>query len=162
MLGVTPKPIVTCSRTFSRALRPLHAFVLCSISLLECLCLSEARGLGPNKYESWWQFTLVFVWSQTLMNICLLSSSPLNVLLFFMMIWWEFSLVWSELMIVNESLQTLIKGATSSFMYFEKNAKLFKIVISNPFQSSPSSTILVLFCFRIIPLVFLFLSKPLF
>ena len=31
-----------------------------------------------------------------------------------------------------------VKGATSSFVYFEKMDKLFKIVISNPFQSSPS------------------------
>ena len=38
----------------------------------------------------------------------------------------------------------------------------FKIVISNPFQSSPFSAILVPFCFRINPLVFSFLSKPLF
>ena len=44
----------------------------------------------------------------------------------------------------------------------KKMAKLFKIVISNPFQSSPSLAILVSFCFRIIPLVFFFLSKPLF
>ena len=41
----------------------------------------------------------------------------------------------------------------------KKSAKLFKVVISNPFQSSPS--ILVPFCFRINPLVFFFLSKPL-
>ena len=36
----------------------------------------------------------------------------------------------------------------------KKLAKLFKIVISNPFQSSPSSAILVPYCFRITPLVF--------
>ena len=49
----------------------------------------------------------------------------------------------------------------SSFVYFEKKkkAKLFKIV--NPFYSSPSSAILVTFCFRINPLVFFFLNKPL-
>ena len=41
-------------------------------------------------------------------------------------------------------------------------AKLFEIVVSNPFQSSPSSAILVPFCSRITPLVFFFLSKPLF
>ena len=41
-------------------------------------------------------------------------------------------------------------------------AKLFKIDVSNPFQSSPSSAILVPFCFRINTLVFFFLSKPLF
>ena len=44
----------------------------------------------------------------------------------------------------------------------EDMAKLFKIVISNPFQSSPSSAILVPFCSRITPLVFFFLSLPLF
>ena len=44
----------------------------------------------------------------------------------------------------------------------KKSAKLFKIVIFNPFQSSQSSAILVPFCFRITPLVFFFLSKPLF
>ena len=44
----------------------------------------------------------------------------------------------------------------------KKLAKLFKIVISNPFQSSPSSAILVPFFFRIDPLAFFFLSKPLF
>ena len=44
----------------------------------------------------------------------------------------------------------------------KKIAKLFKIEISNPFQSSPSSAILVPFCFRINPLVFFFLIKPLF
>ena len=41
-------------------------------------------------------------------------------------------------------------------------AKLFKIVIFNPFKSSPSSATLLPFCFRINPLVFFFLSKPLF
>ena len=42
----------------------------------------------------------------------------------------------------------------------KKLAKLFKIVISNPFQSSPSSSIQVVpFCFRINPLVFFFFSK---
>jgi len=46
--------------------------------------------------------------------------------------------------------------------FLKKIAKLFKIVISNPFQSSPSSAILVPFGFRINPLVFFFLSKPLF
>ena len=39
---------------------------------------------------------------------------------------------------------------------------LKKIFISNPFQSSPPSAILVPFCSRITPLVFFFLSKPLF
>ena len=43
----------------------------------------------------------------------------------------------------------------------KKIAKLFKIVISNPFQSSPFSAILVPVCFRIPPLVFSFISKPL-
>ena len=55
------------------------------------------------------------------------------------------------------------KGATSQFVYIlKKLAKLFKIVISNPFQSSPSSAIPVPFCFKITPLVFFFLSKLLF
>ena len=45
--------------------------------------------------------------------------------------------------------------------FLKKLAKLFKIIIFNPFQSSPSSAILVLFCFRIIPLDFFFLRKPL-
>ena len=40
----------------------------------------------------------------------------------------------------------------------KKLAKLFKIVISNPFQSSPSSVILFPFCHRITPLVFSFLA----
>ena len=40
-----------------------------------------------------------------------------------------------------------------SFILKKKIAKLFKIIISNPFQSSPSSAILVPFCFRIAPLV---------
>ena len=40
-------------------------------------------------------------------------------------------------------------------------AKLFKIVISNPFRPSPSSAILVPYCFRITPLVFSFISKSL-
>ena len=44
----------------------------------------------------------------------------------------------------------------------KKMAKLFKIVITYPFQSSPYSAILVPFCSRIAPLVFFFLSKPLF
>ena len=44
----------------------------------------------------------------------------------------------------------------------KKMAKLFKTVISNPFQSSPSFAILAPFCSRITPLVFFFLSKPLF
>ena len=43
----------------------------------------------------------------------------------------------------------------------KKLAKLFKIIISNLFQSSPSSAILVPFCSRITPLLFFFLSKPL-
>ena len=57
----------------------------------------------------------------------------------------------------------VFKGATSSFVHFEKKlSKLFKIVISNPRQSSPSSAILIPFCFRIFPLVFFFPIKPLF
>ena len=41
-----------------------------------------------------------------------------------------------------------------------KLAKLFKIVISNPSQSSPSSAILAPFCCSKTPLLFFFLSKP--
>ena len=41
-------------------------------------------------------------------------------------------------------------------------AKLFKIIISNLFQSLPSSALLVPFCCRITSLVIFFLSKPLF
>ena len=55
-----------------------------------------------------------------------------------------------------------IKGATSRSCIVKKVAKLFKILISNLFQSSSSSAILVPFCSRITPLVFFFLSKPLF
>ena len=39
----------------------------------------------------------------------------------------------------------LSEYACSDFVYFEKLAKLFKIVIFNPFQSFPSSAILVPF-----------------
>ena len=47
----------------------------------------------------------------------------------------------------------IFKGATSSCI-LKKLAKVFKIVISNPFQSSPSSAILAPFCSGITPLVF--------
>ena len=54
-----------------------------------------------------------------------------------------------------------VTGTMLSFVYLEKKkAKLFQMVFINPFQSSPSSAILVPFCFRITPLVFFFLSKP--
>ena len=45
---------------------------------------------------------------------------------------------------------------------FKEMAKLFTFVSCNPFQSPPSSAIRVPFCFRITPLVFLFLSKSLY
>ena len=53
------------------------------------------------------------------------------------------------------------KGTTSSCI-LQKSGKLFKIVISNPSQSSSSSATLVPFCFRITRLVFFFFKKPLF
>ena len=57
----------------------------------------------------------------------------------------------------------VLKGATSSFVYFEKKlAKLFKIVISNPYPSSLSLAIIVRFCFRITPMMLFFISKPVF
>ena len=56
----------------------------------------------------------------------------------------------------------LLKGATSPFLNLKDWLLIFKIVIFNPFQSSPSSAILVSFCFSIIPLVFFLLSTLLF
>ena len=53
-------------------------------------------------------------------------------------------------------------GATSPFMHFEQKRETFKVIISNLFQYSPSSTILVPFCFRINPWVFFFFSEKLF
>ena len=62
---------------------------------------------------------------------------------------------------INCILCVCFEGATSLFVYFEKKNGLsflhFKL-----FQSFPSSAILVLFCFRINPLVFFSLWKPLF
>ena len=55
----------------------------------------------------------------------------------------------------------LLKELRHHSCLLKKLAKLFKITISNPFQSSPSSSILVPFFFRITPLEFFFLSKPL-
>ena len=46
---------------------------------------------------------------------------------------------------------TNFKGATSPFVYLEKMAKLFEIVNSSSFLSSPSSIIILPFCFRITP-----------
>ena len=42
-----------------------------------------------------------------------------------------------------------LKGATSSLVYSKKLAKLFKIIISNPCQSSPVPASLVPLCFGI-------------
>ena len=55
-----------------------------------------------------------------------------------------------------------LKELSHRSLFFKKLAKLFKIFLSNPFQSSPSSAILVPFSFRINPLVFICLRKPLF
>ena len=59
-------------------------------------------------------------------------------------------------------VKTSLKVLRRRSCILKKMAKLFKIFISNLFQSSPSSAILVPFCFKITPLVFFFLSKPLF
>jgi len=62
----------------------------------------------------------------------------------------------------NHTVFIRLKELRHRSCILKKIVKLFKIVISNPFQSSPSSAILVPFCFRINHLVFFFLSKPLF
>ena len=62
-----------------------------------------------------------------------------------------------KLVVGNEELKELRHRSC----ILKKLAKLFKIVISNPFQSSPSSAILVPFRFRITTLVFSFISKSL-
>ena len=60
-------------------------------------------------------------------------------------------------LLVTDVWTTILKGVTSLFMYFEKKmAKLFKIVISNLFQSSPS---LLLFALESILWCFSFLAK---
>ena len=55
----------------------------------------------------------------------------------------------------------ILKELHHRLCILKKLATRFKIVISNPFQSSPSSAILLPFCLRITPLVFTFISKPL-
>ena len=60
------------------------------------------------------------------------------------------------------TVQSLMELHHRSCILKKQMAKLFKIVVFNPFQSSPRSAILVPFCLRITPLVFFFLSKPLF
>ena len=56
-----------------------------------------------------------------------------------------------------------VKGATSLFAHREKfNLNVFKFVVCNPCQSSPSLTMLVPLWFIIISLVFFYLSKLLF
>ena len=59
-------------------------------------------------------------------------------------------------------LSLLLKGLLHRSYTLKKMPKLFKIIISNPFQSLPPPAILVSFCSRINPLLFFFLSKPLF
>ena len=54
----------------------------------------------------------------------------------------------------SRKLRLILKELCHHWRILEKLAKLFKILISNPIQSSASSTILVPFCFRIGPLVF--------
>ena len=56
----------------------------------------------------------------------------------------------------------IIKGAQSRLNGLKSLAKLFKFVVSNPCQSSPSLTILVPLWFIIISLVFFYLYKVLF
>ena len=51
-----------------------------------------------------------------------------------------------------------LKGLRHRLCALKTLAKLFKGVISNPFQSSPFSAILVPICFRNKPLVFFFIS----
>ena len=63
---------------------------------------------------------------------------------------------------IHSTSHNALKELRHRSCILKKMAKLFKIVISNPFQSSPSSAILVPFCSRITPLVFFLLSKPLF
>ena len=64
--------------------------------------------------------------------------------------------------VIGQSDKFGLKDLRHRSCILKKLAKLLKIVISNQFQSSPSSAILVPFFFRITPLVFFFLSKPLF
>ena len=66
--------------------------------------------------------------------------------------------VWKSL----SSIYSLKEALRHRSCILKKLAKLFKIIISNPFQPSPSSAILAPFCFRINPLVFFFFSKTLF
>ena len=65
--------------------------------------------------------------------------------------------IFHMLLVVGSSLKELRHRSC----ILKKLAELFKIVISNLFQSSPSSAILVPFCFRTTPLVFPFVSKSL-
>ena len=58
-------------------------------------------------------------------------------------------------------LHQVLKELRHRSCILKKIAKLFKIVISNPFQSSPFSAILVPFCSRFTHVVSFFLSKPL-
>ena len=55
-----------------------------------------------------------------------------------------------------------IKGALSRLNGLKSLAKLFKFIVCNPCQSSPSLTILVPLWFIVISLVFSYLSKVLF
>ena len=59
-------------------------------------------------------------------------------------------------------MMLMLKGAQSRLNGLKSLAKLFKFVVCNPCQSSPSLTIVVPLWFIIISLVFFYLSKVLF
>ena len=63
---------------------------------------------------------------------------------------------------LDPSCMQLSRVYVTNQCILKEMAKLFKIVIFNPLQSSPSSAILVPFCSRANPLVIFFLSKQLF
>ena len=64
--------------------------------------------------------------------------------------------------IIRTSTDKSLRSLSHCSRILKTLPKLFKIIIFNPFQSSPSSAILVPFCSRITPLMFSFLRKPLF
>ena len=61
-----------------------------------------------------------------------------------------------------EKFRILVKGARSRLNGLKSLAKLFKFVVCNPCQSSPSLTILVPLWFIIVSLMFFYLYKVLF
>ena len=64
---------------------------------------------------------------------------------------WHFYMLSRKVGVQSSQLKELRRRSC----FLKTLAKLFKIVISNPFQSSPSSAILVPFCSRITPFFFL-------